>query len=94
LPQETGLRVIQSLEIAGKNLKSVGVSSGKVILTGELRPEDGRKTLEGVLNFLNGRATANFEVWTVCLDEFQEIRALGEHSTTGSCAVSRRITGA
>jgi hypothetical protein len=77
VPQETGLRVIQSLEIAGKNLKSVGVSSGKVILTGELRPEDGRKTLEGVLNFLNGRATANFEVWTVCLDEFQEIRALG-----------------
>jgi len=30
-----------------------------------------------VLHFLNERAAANFEVWTVCLDEFQEIRGLG-----------------
>jgi hypothetical protein len=77
VPEEAGLRLTQALEIAAKYLKSVGVSAGKVILTGELRPEDGRKTLEGVLHFLNERAAANFEVWTVCLDEFHEIRALG-----------------
>lgn len=77
VPKEAGLRLIQSLEIASKHLKSAGVSGGKVIPTGELRPEDGRKALEGVLCFLNERAAANFEVWTVCLDEFQEIRALG-----------------
>jgi hypothetical protein len=77
VPQEAGLRLTQALEIAAKYLKNVGVSAGKVILNGELRPEDGRQTLEGVLHFLNERAAANFEVWTVCLDEFQEMRVLG-----------------
>jgi hypothetical protein len=76
-PEEEGLRLGRTLEIAGRCLKSVGVSAGRITLTGELRSEDGRKTLEGVLNFLNERAAANYEVWTVCLDGFQEIRAMG-----------------
>jgi len=77
-PAEGGLRLAKALEIAGRSLRSVGVSVGRITLSsGELRPEDGRKTLEGVLNFLNERAAANYEVWTVCLDGFEEIRAMG-----------------
>jgi hypothetical protein len=76
-PEEKGARLTKALEIAAKYLKSVGVSAGKVIITGELRPDDAKKTLEGVLNHLNERAADNDEIWTVCLDEFQELRALG-----------------
>ena len=76
-PKEEGGRLSKALEIAGKYLKSVGVSASKITITGELRPDDGNKTLESVLNVLNERAAENDEVWTVCLDEFQEIRALG-----------------
>lgn len=76
-PPEEGGRLSKALEIAGKYLKSVGVSASKITITGELRPLDGNKTLEGVLNTLNERAAQNDEIWTVCLDEFQEIRALG-----------------
>jgi len=76
-PKEGDRRLSRALEIAAKYLKSVGISAGKVTLTGELRPDEANKTLEGVLNTLNGRAADNDEVWTVCLDEFQEIRALG-----------------
>ena len=76
-PKEKGGRLSNALEIASRYLKSVGVSASKITITGELRPDDGNKTLEGVLNTLNERAADNDETWTVCLDEFQEIRALG-----------------
>ncbi len=76
-PEEEGGRLSKALEIAAKYLKSVGVSASKITITGELRPDDGSKTLESVLNVLNERAAENDEVWTICLDEFQEIRALG-----------------
>jgi hypothetical protein len=76
-PAEKGLRLSKALEIAGKYLKEVGIKASKITLTGELRPDAGDKTLEAVLNLLNARATENDEVWTICLDEFQEIRALG-----------------
>jgi hypothetical protein len=76
-PKEEGKRLSKALEIAAKYLKSVGVSASKITITGELRPDDANRTLEGVLNALNERAADNDEVWTVCLDEFQEIRALG-----------------
>ncbi len=76
-PKEEGRRLFKALEIAGRYLKSVGVSASKITITGELRPDDGNRTLESVLNVLNERAADNDEVWTVCLDEFQEIRALG-----------------
>ena len=76
-PGVKGPRLGKALEIAARYLKSVGVSAGKVTLTGELRADDAGRTLEGVLNHLDARAADNDEVWTVCLDEFQEIRALG-----------------
>jgi len=76
-PTEEGPRLAKALGLAAKYLKTVGLSAGKITLTGELRAEAGTKTLEGVLNLLDARAADRDEVWTVCLDEFQEIRALG-----------------
>jgi hypothetical protein len=76
-PKEEGGGLAKALKIAAKYLKSVGISASKITISGELRPDAGSKTLEGVLNVLNERAAARDEVWTVCLDEFQEIRALG-----------------
>ena len=76
-PAEKGAKLSRSLEIAGKFLKSVGVSAGKITITGELRESDAHLTLEGVLNSFNERAADNDEAWTVCLDEFQEIRSIG-----------------
>jgi len=76
-PGVKGPRLSKALEIAARYMKSVGVSAGKVTLMGELRADDAGRTLEGVLNVLDARAAENDEVWTVCLDEFQEIRALG-----------------
>lgn len=76
-PGERGRRLTRAIEIAARYLKTVGVSAGKVTISGELRSEDAGKTLESVLGLLNARAASNDEVWTVCLDEFQEVRALG-----------------
>ena len=76
-PAEEGARLHAALTSAGRFLKNVSLSAGKVVLAGELRADEGSKTLEGVLHALNERAAANDEVWTVCLDEFQELRALG-----------------
>jgi len=76
-PPEEGPRLHKALALAGKYLKSVGITASKVTITGELRAEDGTRTFEGVLNLLDARAADRDEVWTVCMDEFQEIRALG-----------------
>lgn len=76
-PAEKGARLAQALTIATKYLKSVSIEAGKVALSGELRQEDAVRTLEGVLNTLNERAADDGEAWTVCFDEFQELRALG-----------------
>ena len=76
-PAEEGTRLTKALAIAAKYLKSVGVSASKITITGELRADDAKGTVESVLNLLNDRAADNDEVWTVCLDEFQELRALG-----------------
>lgn len=76
-PAEKGARLAQALTIASRFLKSVSIEAGKVTLAGELRNEDAVRTLGGVLGTLNERAAGNGEVWTVCFDEFQELRALG-----------------
>lgn len=76
-PAEKGARLAQALTIATKYLKSVSIEAGKLALSGELRHEDAVRTLEGVLNTLNERAADDGEAWTVCFDEFQELRALG-----------------
>jgi len=65
------------VELAGKFLSSFTVSAGGVSLSGELRAEDWPKNLEEVLSYLNARAGAENRPWTICLDEFQDIRLLG-----------------
>ena len=65
------------VELAGKFLSSFTVSAGGVSLSGELRAEDWPKNLEQVLSYLNARAEAGGKPWTICLDEFQDIRLLG-----------------
>jgi len=77
-PRARGLKLVTALEIAIKHLGAeVDVSTGKITLTGELRPDDGNATVEAVLNFLNAYATAADEAWTVCLDEVQGLYVLG-----------------
>lgn len=76
-PEQKGAKLAAAATIAGKFLKSVAISSGKIAITGELRASEGEQTLEQVLNYLNEAAASLDEVWTLCLDEFQEIRRLG-----------------
>jgi hypothetical protein len=64
-------------KIAQKHFKTVTFSAAdKVVLSGELRPDDAVKTLEDVLNFFDERARELDEPWTICFDEFQDIRKL------------------
>lgn len=65
------------VELAGKYLKNITVSAGHIALSGELRLNDGQNTLGGVLNYLNDVAASRKQYWTICLDEFQDIRSLG-----------------
>ena len=77
-PRARGSKLVKALEIAAQHLGAgVGVTTGKITLTGELRPDDGNATVEAVLNFLNACAAAADEAWTICLDEVQELYALG-----------------
>jgi len=76
-PEQKGGKLMRAAAIAGKYLKSVAISSGKIAITGELRAGEGEQTLEQVLNYLNEAAASLDEIWTICLDEFQEIRRLG-----------------
>lgn len=76
-PRTRGSKSAKTLEIAVQHLGAdVDVTTGKITLTGELRPDDGNTTVEAVLNFLNACAAAD-EAWTVCLDEVQELYSLG-----------------
>ena len=76
-PAEKPSLLPKLLELAGKFLSSFTVSAGGVSLSGELRAEDWPKNLEEVLSYLNARAGAEGKPWTICLDEFQDIRLLG-----------------
>jgi len=64
------------IEIAKKHFKSVTVTAGKIALAGDLRVED-EQTLEQALNYLNECAALSDQPWTICMDEFQGIRVLG-----------------
>jgi len=77
-PRKHGPRLMQALEIPVKYLgQSVSVTGGKITLIGERLPDDSHVMLEAVLNFFNACAAAADESWTVCLDEVQELYALG-----------------
>ena len=76
-PAESDQLLPRLLGAARRHLKTFAVAAGKFVLSGELRPEGGEQTLEQVLNFLDARAELADAPWTVCLDEFQEIRIVG-----------------
>ena len=75
-PAEEESLVPKLVRLARTYLASVSISAGGVELSGELRPEDGRKNLESVLSYLNARAGVEDRPWTICLDEFQDMRIL------------------
>ena len=91
-PEQKPGKLVKLAAVAAKYLKSVAITAGKIALTGELRAAEGEETLEQVLNYLNESAASLDEVWTICLDEFQEIRRLGGKRWTGACAASSRGT--
>ncbi len=64
------------VDLARRHFKSVNVSAGKVSLGGEFRSDDGLRTLEHALNYLEDRAALEDRPWTICLDEFQDIRVI------------------
>lgn len=76
-PEEEKGMLARALDIAKKHLKSFAVTAGKVVLSGDFRREDGEKTLEEVLGYIDERAELDDLPWTVCFDEFQDIRMLG-----------------
>lgn len=76
-PKESDKRLASILGLARKHLKSFAVAAGKFTLSGELRTEEAKQSLDQVLNYLNARAELDDAPWTVCLDEFQDIRTIG-----------------
>ena len=75
-PAEEESLLPKLVRLARTFLSSVSISAGGVELSGELRMEDGQKNFESVLSYLNARAGVEDRPWTVCLDEFQDLRIL------------------
>jgi hypothetical protein len=59
-------------------------AAGRVFIGSELRQDEGGRTMESALNLLNDQAEERGEVWTICLDEFQEVLALAARRTEKS----------
>ena len=66
----------KALALAKKHFKSVTLTGGKLTLAGDFRAEQSGQSLEQVLNYLEDRAASEDAPWTVCLDEFQELRTM------------------
>lgn len=76
-PQATSERLSRTVAMAYKYFPNVVMVAGRVFIGNEFRQDEGDLTLEGALNLLNDQAKEKGEVWTICLDEFQEVQALG-----------------
>jgi hypothetical protein len=63
------------LGILGKYVRIVTLRGGKFALEAELRGQ-AQRNLEQALDFIDDMASEADACWTVCLDEFQEIRSL------------------
>jgi hypothetical protein len=63
--------------LLAKYVQVVSVKGGKFALEGQLRATPPEQTLDSALNFIDDLAGATGECWTICLDEFQDIRQLG-----------------
>jgi hypothetical protein len=65
------------LGLIRRNFKNLTFSAhGYFSLGGDFREKEAAANLDDVLNFINARAEITDELVTICLDEFQDIRAL------------------
>jgi hypothetical protein len=75
--EEPGL-LLKAIELAKRHFKSITVSAlNKISLSADFRAENPREMLEKVLNYLNDRTELEDVPRTICLDEFQDLRAIG-----------------
>jgi hypothetical protein len=65
------------LQLLAKYVQVISVKGGKFALEGQLRSTPPEQTLDSALDFIDDLASASDECWTICLDEFQDIRQLG-----------------
>jgi hypothetical protein len=76
-PQEKNI-LLKAIDLAKKHLKGFTVTAlNKIALSGDFRSDNPRETLEKVLVYLNERVEIEEVSWTVCLDEFQDLRLVG-----------------
>ncbi len=76
-PEVTDEHLSRTVAMAANYFPNAGVAAGRVFIGSALRQDEGGQTLEGSLSLLNDQAAERGEVWTICLDEFQEVLALG-----------------
>jgi len=76
-PRPDDAFLARALKIAAKHFKQVTLGAGGISIAGELSDQTGPENLGQALNALNELAADRDEVWTICLDEFQEIQKLG-----------------
>ena len=76
-PREESSILPKLFKLAQEHFSSVSLGAGGITLSGELRLDDGPKNLLSVLSYLDARAGAEDRPWTICLDEFQDMRILG-----------------
>lgn len=65
------------VQLLGKYVQVISIRGGKFALEGQLRSAPPEKTLDSALTFIDELASSSDECWTICLDEFQDIRHLG-----------------
>ncbi len=68
----------RAVDLAKRHFKAVTLTGGKLTLSGDFRTEATAQSLEQVLNYLDARAGDEDSAWTVCLDEFQELRTMAD----------------
>jgi uncharacterized protein len=76
-PPDASGALASALAIARKHFQSIVLTAGKLSLAGNFRQENGETTLEQVLAYLDERAALADEPWTICFDEFQDMRVIG-----------------
>ena len=76
-PEVTDERLSRTVAMAANYFPNAAGASGRVFIESVLRQDEGGLTLESALSLLNVQASERGEVWTICLDEFQEVLALG-----------------
>jgi hypothetical protein len=76
-PKPKQALLARALQIAQKHFRQVTLEAGGISFAGEFNNNEEGIPLEQALATLNDMAADRDEVWTLCLDEFQEIQKLG-----------------